>query len=913
MLVAKSSSFKLSTVTLTLVMLPAVGVSSWGQEAPAKSAGVVDDWSHHHVVFSNPGTREDAVRNGTLDQWLKVTNSSRYQMQKVRRSSGARSVAIDQSSGAEAEAPFKAGTDTAAGSDALFKRAAKLGTNTGTPTHKDWSVPVGAGATATLTGKIGTLSSTTISSSSTVTIAGTTLTASPPTGQQGTLTLSDPNVAPPDGSSLVLGGITYSFTSSQNIPNNPGQTTCQLNINTVNAAMINLIGAISNGAAGNGAGKNTWECGNKVTGNSTITYVSNVNNSTTRQVTVAALVPGSTSKITTPTLGSTGFTWGGITAGTDGTTSDTTFAYWSGSAYATSAQVAANLATAVNLNTTLQGPMGASAVSSSNNLTLTYGSPGTAGNGKTAAATSFSAFTGGTFSGGSAAAKTGVQPNAFPAFYGASFTTVSCTNDFIVFPTGQPGSGTTATIVAFNNLYSSCTGGVPSVFWALNTNSGSPASSVTNSPVLSADGTEVAFIQSNGTTASLVVVKWAASPTDTIDSPSIPQLVTNITTCTAPCMTVTNLTSDDTYSAPFYDFLGSDSLYVGDDTGHLEKFTGVFNGTVAKQTPVNLGHANPLASPVLDGNSGCIFVGDTSGYLYSVNSGVPGTVCSSTSFSAKTTSGVLGNGANTGIFDGVLVDGSAGEVYAFVTASRSLTGTTGGSCAANSNCVAEYPTNFAAGGILPAVVQPVGTGGASYPLYSGTFDNVYYSASTPTGNLYVMGGTGTTSGANLYRIAIANGVMGTPVAARTNLTAARPWSSPLTEFCNNGASSCVASDTATTVGTDQLFFSLNEPRFSGCTTSPGNGCVLGFDISTPQSGVNFLGGLNVTTPDTDGCWASSAIVVDNAAGAGGSQIYFFNQNGVAAGGPNGQTSSNCTAGTPTSVNAVQASQSNPSQ
>jgi hypothetical protein len=44
---------------------------------------------------------------------------------------------------------------------------------------------------------------------------------------------------------------------------------------------------------------------------------------------------------------------------------------------------------------------------------------------------------------------------------------------------------------------------------------------------------------------------------------------------------------------------------------------------------------------------------------------------------------------------------------------------------------------------------------------------------------------------------------------------------------------------------------------------------------------------------------------------GASQIYFVNLNGADAGGPAGQTSTNCTAGTAATINGVQAAQSNP--
>ena len=67
--------------------------------------------------------------------------------------------------------------------------------------------------------------------------------------------------------------------------------------------------------------------------------------------------------------------------------------------------------------------------------------------------------------------------------------------DIVVYPTGLLGSGSQASIVAFDNLYSGCSGDgtVPTVYWAYNT-----GGTITTSPVFSADGTQVAFMQTEG-------------------------------------------------------------------------------------------------------------------------------------------------------------------------------------------------------------------------------------------------------------------------------------------------------------------------------------------------------------------------------------------------------------------------------
>jgi hypothetical protein len=719
---------------------------------------------------------------------------------------------------------------------------------------------------------------------------------------------------------------------------------------------------------------------------------------TNAYVTVTAYTPG-TGANGAITLGGTavgnGFSWGGGTTlgtgtagvlGANGTTSGTstppTFSYWdtAGTGYDTGSALATQIANAVNANTTVNAVLTATA--GTNDVVFTAKAAGPGGN-VSVTPDLFTAFTGGTLSGGTAAT---VQPNAYPAKYGASLTTASCTGDFVVYPTGQAGAAGAANIIAYNNLYTTgcTTGTVPSVYWAYNTENGLSGYAVTSSPVISPDGTKVAFIQSNGTNSYLVVVKWGTGGTPSLTSPTTLSSTSNITTCTAPCMTVTALSHNDTYSSPYYDNSGDDALYVGDDSGYLEKFTGVFKGTTNPTgTSVSLNTAPyAIASPVYDSVSGCVFVGDTEGYLYSVSSGVAGTVCTGASFASFGRSAVLGGGANEGIFDGPLVDPVAETVYVFVAdsgdvttsksavlsivapwnvfdvvsggpltpadvnsylniagfddvaqietvAANGLSGTltavqygceiasyfgfticndlpftVSTTLTAGDNYVDEFLTSTIASGsttATPVEVEPLGTGGAGYNIYSGAFDNVYFSSANGTGNLYAVGNTGTTTGATLYQIPITGSIAGVNSAVTgltPNAANAYPWPSPATEFYSNS--------------TDYLFFSVN--RGTSCSTSAGNGCILSYSVNSPTS-VTFKGAQNYTNVGTNGCWATGGIVIDNSASniTGAQQIYFVNLNGAAAGGVDGATpaSGNCTSGAGPTIDAVQASQASP--
>jgi hypothetical protein len=573
-----------------------------------------------------------------------------------------------------------------------------------------------------------------------------------------------------------------------------------------------------------------------------------------------------------------------------------------------------------------------------------------------------------------------VQPGTFPAKWSFSTTTASCASDYVVYPTGSAGSPTTASVIAFYNLYSGCGGTVPSVYWAYET-----LGTVSTSPVLSLDGSQVAFIQVSSTAATLVLLKGLKNPTppvgvtgtvtsgsttvtitagtitaadlglqivgtnipanDTIasitgspatsltltnaatgsqiaealtltaEAPATPGLAPAVTNanyraCTAPCMTTLLLSGshNDTFSSPFCNYSG-DTLYVGDDSGNLHEFTGVFKGTPAETTtswPVVLNAANKVTSPVYDGVSGYVFVGDTGGILYAVGTGNQGT----TSGNKHGTSSALGGA----MIDAPLLDINAARVYVFVTTNS------GGN-----NAVFQFSTNFTTGSGNGAVTgTTVGTGGAvgqQYYLYAGNFDNVYYQSAAHSGNLWVVGNTGAVGGGALYRINIAaNAMAASSVSTVTVNSRHQPWPSPLTEFCANGLSACVSNGTNTTTGTDYVFFSVNHGSVTGCTNTSGNGCVLAYNVTAPATPTQAGSGLNVIddgTTGNPGCWATGGIVIDNAVPsgtlAGASQIYFINLNGNNPGGPTGGTvtSTNCQTGTGHTINAVQALQSSP--
>jgi hypothetical protein len=53
--------------------------------AQKETPGFPEDWSHHHVVFSDPGTLAEASGKGALDAWHRVVTDPRYAFQHMKR------------------------------------------------------------------------------------------------------------------------------------------------------------------------------------------------------------------------------------------------------------------------------------------------------------------------------------------------------------------------------------------------------------------------------------------------------------------------------------------------------------------------------------------------------------------------------------------------------------------------------------------------------------------------------------------------------------------------------------------------------------------------------------------------------------------------------------------------------------
>lgn len=441
----------------------------------------------------------------------------------------------------------------------------------------------------------------------------------------------------------------------------------------------------------------------------------------------------------------------------------------------------------------------------------------------------------------------------------------AASNLALTFANLVDGASGVASIVAYDNLYpTSCTGTVPSSYWAYDT-----GGTITNSVALSFDGKQVAFVQTVAGAAQLVMLKWATG--SSVASPvtlTTQTTAANYRACTAPCMYSIALSGglNDTNSAPYYD-IDTDTIYVGDTpatrgttNAFLHKFTGIFNGNPAEVVtagvwPATLG-IEITSSPVFDLNNNQVYIADANsgtptqsgGYLYRVDSSA-GTVVKSVELSR-----------GIGFTDGPVVDAANGTVYLY-SSDGGLLGCPG---ATTNNELFQMAANFAggAGAVTSAQVSAAGTCAPTTAIYSGDFDNAYITGNA--GHIYVCGNIG--ANPTLYQVNIsAAGALGT-VNAGPAVASAATTCSPVTEFENpNGA--------GVNMAREWIFLNVQASAVTaGPITCPAAaGCLMSFNVTNGPMITNAT----TTAARTAVASGASGVVVDTSAtGTGEAEVYF---------------------------------------
>jgi hypothetical protein len=440
-----------------------------------------------------------------------------------------------------------------------------------------------------------------------------------------------------------------------------------------------------------------------------------------------------------------------------------------------------------------------------------------------------------------------VGPWAFPAKFGFDVdATPDCTNDYVVFPTSNPGtpglSGVAPTLIAFNNLYTgpgptgicpspSTPATLPSVLFAYNTTT-TTQGKADLSPVLSLDGKKVAFVESNDSFtsdyAAFHVLTWVAGE-GTATAAALPGDCFPGHSCMATL--VLSTTHSDSRSSPFVDY-AHDTAYVSDDGGVLHKITPVFNGTPVEITgngwPVQLAPApDRVNSPVYDSVSGRIFVTDANNTTLYVVDGGSGTILKKVSLSAFFVSDLIVDSTNQTVFV-FLADSSFNLAVEQIDTSGAL--------------------------LRRLVVAPIG---GNLNVFTGALDQNYFT-SPSTGSLYFAGAVN--FHASLYSVGFTGTTMNAsfsgPLVLSTSATTSVPGS--LTEFFNPSLSG----------SPDRLFVGID----ANCVNGSADGCIESFDISNgfPSAILSSR-----TLGTSGGSLSVSGIIIDNvSSSAQASSIYF---------------------------------------
>ena len=420
----------------------------------------------------------------------------------------------------------------------------------------------------------------------------------------------------------------------------------------------------------------------------------------------------------------------------------------------------------------------------------------------------------------------GTAADMYPAKFSFNVNaTPDCTNDYVVYTINTAPGATQANIVAFNNLYSGsaggtgiCGAGTATTYWAYQVSN----VALPTSPILSIDGTKVAFVD-GASPAVFHVLTWTAGQ-GSVFAPATPTQIVNVP--------LTGATTD-TRSSPFMDYM-NDVAYVGTDNGKLYKITGVFNGTPAlagAPWPRRVGFSAPnLTSPVIDFSNGQIYLGSSDGNLYAFTKG-----------GAQLFPITIGDGsADGGLADAPIIDVVNGLLYVATGSDFNLPNAT--------------LTQVSSGSFSELQVTTIGDPGAA-PIHAGTFNDAYFSSMTNANWFFYVCGTGTGGPTSpvLYRVGFdaTRTMLGAVDMASVSLSANNgEQCSPITELNN---------------GVDRIFL--------GLLTSAQ---VEYFDVSTNSTPT--LGGTGNVAPVPE-AGGTSAIIIDNVSAANqASSIYFSTLN-----------------------------------
>src|SRR6202453_901984 len=473
----------------------------------------------------------------------------------------------------------------------------------------------------------------------------------------------------------------------------------------------------------------------------------------------------------------------------------------------------------------------------------------------------------------------GMSYGETPAIYTANYFSPSCSADFAVYTiNAAPTVAKQANLVGLTNLYSDsasagfCSGTAPTFLFSYAIGTGGSALS----PVLSEDGTKIAWIEKpSATTSYLHVTKWVANQGATATAPvAVTGTFSNgaCTVTTASCdFSVeytastypgcsTAHTAGNSHSDLYVDY-SSNTGFIRANIWLLYHSWNIFSSTVAPTVdfciPVNTAFettpSGAMSGPVYDPTLNEVFLTDSEKiYAYSVN-----TAATTPNFSPSSTpSYTFGNSASNYNYPtgpGPLLDMFNGYLYVFSTYD-----------AAGNTSVTQITTSLTSGTAVE--LGPESTNTAPI-LFYGAFDNNYYNngPKSSLSTLYSCGADQTnTNRQDLFSIRFnaGTGVVNTTPAMSYNTNvnpgAALGLCSPITEFYD---------------GTnDRIFVGMGQPA-----SASGSNVVTMWNVNNQLTNTRGTSGTmpTYTAEATGYVGGTSGIAADNNSGDSEAESIYF--------------------------------------
>ncbi len=286
--------------------------------------------------------------------------------------------------------------------------------------------------------------------------------------------------------------------------------------------------------------------------------------------------------------------------------------------------------------------------------------------------------------------------------------------------------------------------------------------------------------------------------------------------------------------------------------------------TVTAATSVTPG-SNYLSAPVVDvGGTGNIFVGDSSANLYEL------TQAGATAAASL----ALGETLNGGIRDGALIDSTNKVGYVMTACS---TDTTGGETDTTNSALIQF--DFTSTTLTSAAVAGLDSGAnqacsvAGYPIYDATPDYRYFAlgigSATAANNGEIIAASSGTGGQQIKTFQFVSSVLQTAPEGgdKPQLGTGASVIAPLTEFLNSDAfsvSAVTATTTVVTVTANNILEAGDTVTLTGVTAKTANGCtaadvtaINGLQTVATASATNFT--FDATIPSaTTGCTVTGA-------------------------------------------------------